>query len=250
MDREKKMTTPTGAPAPAAAGGARDERAERILDAAADLLVAWGYRRVTIDEVARRADVGKGTVYLHFSTKEVLFLTVTMRAQARLIDLLLEHIAADPSAILLSRFTRFVHRMVHDDPLIRAMVTADSDTLGSLVRSAPGVIDGVMAERARSIGAYLAVLREHGLIRTDEPADRQQDVLTAVLLGFLIAPLYTPWPARPPEERADLLEGTVRAVFETGADLAAVPAAAAEVARVFERVRGVLRAEIDRQKRT
>jgi AcrR family transcriptional regulator len=39
-----------------------DTRLERVLDAAADLLVRLGYRRVTIEEVARRAGIGKGTV--------------------------------------------------------------------------------------------------------------------------------------------------------------------------------------------
>ena len=54
-------------------------RLDRVLDAAADLLVRWGYQRVTIDDVARHAGIGKGTVYLHFRTKEALFLTVLLR---------------------------------------------------------------------------------------------------------------------------------------------------------------------------
>ncbi|MGW2198666.1 helix-turn-helix domain-containing protein, partial [Streptosporangium sp. NPDC001682] len=40
-------------------------RADRILDAAAELLVRLGYRKVTIDDIARLAGIGKGTVYLH-----------------------------------------------------------------------------------------------------------------------------------------------------------------------------------------
>ncbi|HEY0932927.1 MAG TPA: TetR family transcriptional regulator, partial [Trebonia sp.] len=37
-------------------------RESRILDAAGDLLLAFGYRKVTIEDVARRAEIGKGTV--------------------------------------------------------------------------------------------------------------------------------------------------------------------------------------------
>ncbi|MGH3566828.1 MAG: helix-turn-helix domain-containing protein [Pseudonocardia sp.] len=44
------------------------EREERLLDVATDLLVRWGYQRVTVDAVARQAGIGKGTVYLHFRT--------------------------------------------------------------------------------------------------------------------------------------------------------------------------------------
>ncbi|GAC1395003.1 MAG: hypothetical protein NVSMB65_13760 [Chloroflexota bacterium] len=43
----------------------RQRREERILDAAATLLVRWGYRKTTLDDVAREAGVGKGTIYLH-----------------------------------------------------------------------------------------------------------------------------------------------------------------------------------------
>ena len=51
----------------------RRERADRILDTARELLLAWGYRRVTIDELARRAGVGKGTIYLHWRSREEVF---------------------------------------------------------------------------------------------------------------------------------------------------------------------------------
>lgn len=53
--------------------GHRQLRAERILDTTAELLCQHGYKRVTIDDVARRAGVGKGTVYLHWKTREALF---------------------------------------------------------------------------------------------------------------------------------------------------------------------------------
>jgi len=51
----------------------RKLREERLLDVATTLLVRWGYRKTTIDDVAREAGVGKGTIYLHFEDKENLF---------------------------------------------------------------------------------------------------------------------------------------------------------------------------------
>ncbi|WP_083678538.1 TetR/AcrR family transcriptional regulator [Nocardiopsis sp. CNR-923] len=74
----------------------RAARAERILDAAGDLLVSWGYPRITIEDVARRAGVGKGTVYLHFPTKEVLFLAVLLRAQTAMTERTLEVLREAP----------------------------------------------------------------------------------------------------------------------------------------------------------
>jgi AcrR family transcriptional regulator len=42
----------------------------RILDAADRLLVRHGFRRMTIDGIAGEAGIGKGSVYLHFKSKE------------------------------------------------------------------------------------------------------------------------------------------------------------------------------------
>ena len=61
-----------------------DARLERVLDAAAELLLRWGYQKVTIDEIARHARIGKGTVYLHFPTKDALFLAVYEHGTARI----------------------------------------------------------------------------------------------------------------------------------------------------------------------
>ena len=61
---------------------ARKIRAGRIMDAAAELLLRLGYKRVTIDDVAAHAGIGKGTIYLHYRTREELFYSVIMREQA------------------------------------------------------------------------------------------------------------------------------------------------------------------------
>ena len=47
-------------------------RREQLLDAAAALLVEKGFASMTVAEVAERAGVAKGTVYLYFDTKESL----------------------------------------------------------------------------------------------------------------------------------------------------------------------------------
>lgn len=46
---------------------------DRILDAAIDVFVARGYADTRMDEVAEKAGVAKGTVYLHFANKDALF---------------------------------------------------------------------------------------------------------------------------------------------------------------------------------
>ncbi len=48
-------------------------RRTAILDAALDEFSARGFAAARLDDVARRADVAKGTIYLHFKDKEALF---------------------------------------------------------------------------------------------------------------------------------------------------------------------------------
>lgn len=55
--------------------GARD----RILDAAERLLGRLGYRKMTVDDIAAEAGIGKGTVYLSFPSKEEVVLSTVDR---------------------------------------------------------------------------------------------------------------------------------------------------------------------------
>jgi AcrR family transcriptional regulator len=48
---------------------APDVRRQQLLDAAQDLILERGYEAMTISDVAEGAGVGKGTVYLYFSSK-------------------------------------------------------------------------------------------------------------------------------------------------------------------------------------
>lgn len=51
----------------------KEARPAEIIDAALDLFVANGFSATKLDEVAHKAGVSKGTVYLYFESKEALF---------------------------------------------------------------------------------------------------------------------------------------------------------------------------------
>lgn len=54
----------------------KDARPGELLDAALDLFVEKGFAATRAEEVARRAGVSKGTLFLYFSSKEELFKAV------------------------------------------------------------------------------------------------------------------------------------------------------------------------------
>ena len=49
------------------------ERREAIIEAALDEFIARGFAATRLDDIARRAGVAKGTIYLHFKDKESMF---------------------------------------------------------------------------------------------------------------------------------------------------------------------------------
>ncbi len=56
-----------------------DATTERILDAAAEQFVLFGIRRSSVDDIARRANLGRMTVYRRFARKEDLVEAAIMR---------------------------------------------------------------------------------------------------------------------------------------------------------------------------
>jgi len=68
------------------------ERQHQILDAASSLFKARGYDQTSIDDIAREADIARGTVFYNFESKEDIVFALRFRsvdeAKERALDLL------------------------------------------------------------------------------------------------------------------------------------------------------------------
>jgi len=71
---------------------------DAILDATDRLLARYGYRKMTVEDIAVEAGIGKGTIYLHFSSKEEVVLSHIDRIVERLNARLKEIARSDASA--------------------------------------------------------------------------------------------------------------------------------------------------------
>lgn len=71
---------------------------DRILDAAERLLGRFGYRKMTVDDIAAEAGIGKGTVYLSFPSKEEVVLSTVDRIVERVCTAMEKEAARDASA--------------------------------------------------------------------------------------------------------------------------------------------------------
>ncbi len=59
---------------------------DAILDATDQLLARYGYGKMTIDDLAKEVGIGKGSIYLHFSSKEQIALSHIDRIIERLCE--------------------------------------------------------------------------------------------------------------------------------------------------------------------
>ncbi len=58
---------------------------EEIIAAAARLFARYGFKKPSIDDVAAATGIGKGSVYLHFASKEEMFAAVVRRISERMV---------------------------------------------------------------------------------------------------------------------------------------------------------------------
>jgi AcrR family transcriptional regulator len=191
------------------------ERLDRVLDAASDLLVRWGYRRVTIEDVAERSGVGKGSVYLHFPNKEALFLTVLLRAYRGVLGNITARMRFDPSEALPARMTRSLLLALLADPVARPIYFGDTELLGRLASETARMF-GPLRQRGNELSQeHLRLLRDAGLLRTDRTVIEQHYLLQAVSTGFwFLESVPPPSASADPEARAELQEYALAAALE------------------------------------
>lgn len=174
--------------APAGSGGKRrkppEERRREILAAAARVFSRHGYRLTDVQDIADQADVGKGTVYRFFGSKEELFLaTVEARIEGLREDLN-EAVAPweDPLEKLrvgVRRYLRYFDEHPHTVELFiqeRAEFPERSKPLYFLYEE---------ADRAGWVALYDELARA-GRIRAI-PADRAFRVLADLLYGTILS---------------------------------------------------------------
>jgi AcrR family transcriptional regulator len=191
----------------------RQARAHRILDAAGALILRWGYNKTTIDDIARQAGVAKGTIYLHWKTREELFTALMQRERLALTEDLKQHIATDPAGATLRGMLRHSALALMRRPLLKAVLVRDMDVIGKLAHSQQS--SEAYTERLAGFTTYLEFLRDHDLVRTDLSLRAQVYMVSAIFLGFfLVAPFMPGEFTLSDEEIADLLAETVHRTLE------------------------------------
>lgn len=166
---------------------AKAARRDEILAAARAVFAERGFRGTTIADIAERAGVALGTVYLYFDSKEEVFAALNDQLMA----LISEALAEAPEQRSLEEAVQLrvanVFRACDENrDLVRLAVLnidPESPTRGKL-RAAD-------AERERPMVAGLRRLMDAGLVRAADPA-----VMIHLIRGLVSSAVYTAYVLR------------------------------------------------------
>lgn len=189
----------------------RAKRREEILAAATDLFAGRDYGDVQVDEVAKRAGVGKATLYRYFPSKEDLYLESLERALGGMEERLNAQTA--PAATAIFRLKTMVSALI--DTLSEQLLTlklmgGDQSDLADRTRrvlrrrsaqtaaSLRQVLeDGVAAGEFRRIDTDITPLLIIGMVRGGImlAGDRPRDALERAVLDLVLTAAATTPPA-------------------------------------------------------
>ncbi len=133
---------------------------DAILDATDQLLSRYGYKKMTIDDLAREVGIGKGSVYLHFSSKEEIVLSHIDRIVERVKEDL-EKIASGDAppeekiremilSRVLVRFDNVQHYTESIDELLSSLRAKVIERRKQYFREEAEIIAGVIKEGQKS----------------------------------------------------------------------------------------------------
>jgi AcrR family transcriptional regulator len=146
--------------APGVAGRPRQRRKEarpaELAAAALELFVAKGFAATRLEDVAARAGVSKGTVYLYFGSKEALFKAAIEEAMIPLIEAA-EALVECAKLSAADRLRQFVHGwwgMVGDSPIggVPKLLIAESANFPDIVQ---WHYEAIISRAMRALGAII-----------------------------------------------------------------------------------------------
>jgi TetR/AcrR family transcriptional repressor of uid operon len=110
-----------------------DPTANRILDEAYDAMLAFGVRRVSVEEVARRAGINRITVYRRFATRDALVQAVLAREARALFDTVDAMIRTLPTEAALAEGFAVILEGVRGHPLVKRTLETEPELVAELL---------------------------------------------------------------------------------------------------------------------
>ena len=170
---------------------------QRLLDAALEAATLHGISKLSMGDVARRADLSRQTLYRHYPSKDTLVAAVVTAETGKLIEQVVAAALAETEsqasleAGLLTALT-----VLRDHPLLDRLVRTEPEALLPLLTTDSSPV------MAQVRGVVEAILTEGNPDLTQEPVAMRRfaDVVTRLLISYAVSA-----PDDPPEVVAHFL---------------------------------------------
>ncbi len=163
-----------------------DDIRTRVLDAACEQFALLGVRRSTMDDVARRANVSRITVYRRFATKDALVEQVILREYRRYFDQFLVEIRQARSAadrVVLGFVSSL--RAIRANPIIGGLLALEPDMLVGTMIGDQGRTVAMVSE---FVAGQLRREQRAGQVSTEIDAELAAELMVRISASFLAIP--------------------------------------------------------------
>jgi AcrR family transcriptional regulator len=152
--------------------------AERILDAADRLLARLGYKKMTVESLAKEAGIGKGTVYLSFESKADVALACIDRMATKLLARL-HAIASGAETPERRLHDMLLERVLHRFDYARPHSSSIDDLLASIRTALLRHREEHFQAEARAMAAVIEEGRRQGAFDVADPTGAAAAMVTA-----------------------------------------------------------------------
>lgn len=174
------------------------DRPEEIVAAALTVFAEKGFAAARLDDIAARAGVSKGALYLYFATKEDLFRAVVEQGVVPNLTAVQGAIAANPNSFpdLVRAFVGAMAGVIATTPLggIVKMVIGEARNFPELARIWH---DRLITPALGAFSAAIAAAQGSGEIRPGDPRQYAVSLISPLLLGVIWQETFTPVGAPP-----------------------------------------------------
>ena len=171
----------------------KEERPSDIVAAALQIFSEKGFAGARIEEIAKRAGVSKGTLYLYFDTKEEMFRAVVREVVVPNVETVRAAFeAADmPFADLLRLFLPKFAEIVTTVPIgaVAKMVVGESRNFPELAKVWH---DDVILKAVGLIAGLIERAQARGEVRPGDPRTHAFSIMGPMLIGVLWRETFTP----------------------------------------------------------
>jgi len=169
------------------------DRPAEILGAALAVFAEHGFAAARLDEIAARAGVSKGALYLYFETKEELFRAVVEQAIAPNILAIRAMIAAHPGPFsdLLQLFAGRMALLVDTLPVggVVKMVIGEARNFPQIARV---YHDALVSQALGALADAVAAAQGRGEVKPGDPRTYALQIIAPILTGVIWRETFVP----------------------------------------------------------